>query len=61
MIGGGFLDSLKSGLSWFTSKLPMMKQALSHVNHPLAKAVSDGISAVGYGKHSKGKLENIIM
>ena len=61
MIGGGFLSTLKSSLGWITSKLPMVKQALSHVNHPLAKAVSDGITAVGYGRHSKGKLENRIM
>jgi hypothetical protein len=61
MIGGGFLDSLKSGLSWFTSKLPMVKNVLSHIPHEYAQKGAKVLDAVGYGKHSKGKLENPIM
>jgi hypothetical protein len=61
MIGGGFLDSLKSGLQWFTSKLPMVKNVLSHIPNEYAQKGAKVLDAIGYGKHSKGKLENRIM
>jgi hypothetical protein len=37
MVGGGFLDSLRSSLGWITSKLPMVKQALGSIPHPYAQ------------------------
>jgi hypothetical protein len=61
MIGGGFLDTLKSSLHWISSKLPMVKNALQHVPHPLAQTGAKVLDAVGYGKVNKGKLENRIM
>ena len=61
MVGGGFLDTLKSSLGWITSKLPMVKQVLSNIPHEYAQKGAKVLDAVGYGKHSKGKLENRIM
>jgi hypothetical protein len=61
MIGGGFLDTLKSSLLWISSKMPMVKQALSHIPHPLAQTGAKVLDAVGYGHVKKGKLENRIM
>jgi hypothetical protein len=60
MIGGGFLDSLKSGLSWITSKLPMVKQVLQHIPHEYSQKSARVLDALGYGKHAK-KLDNRIM
>ena len=60
MVGGGFLDTLKSSLHWISSKLPMVKQALSHINHPIAQTGAKVLDAVGYGK-VKSKLDNRIM
>ena len=37
MIGGGFLNTLKSSLGWITSKLPMVKQVLQHIPHESAQ------------------------
>ena len=61
MVGGGFLDTLKSSLGWITSKLPMVKQVRQHIPHEYAQKGAKVLEAVGYGKHSKGKLENRIM
>ncbi|MFM7981116.1 MAG: hypothetical protein ACKPKO_17540, partial [Candidatus Fonsibacter sp.] len=36
MIGGGFLDNIRSGLGWITSKLPMVRGVLEHVPHQYA-------------------------
>ena len=60
MIGGGFLDTLKSSLRWIGSKLPMVKQALQHIPHPLAQTSAKVLDAVGYGK-VKSKLDDKIM
>ena len=61
MVGGGFLDTLKSSLGWISSKLPMVKNVLSHIPHEYAQKGAKVLEAVGYGRHSKGKLENRIM
>ena len=61
MIGGGFLDSLKSSLHWINSKLPMAKQLLQHVPHPIAQTGAKVLDALGYGKVSKAKLDDRIM
>jgi len=60
MVGGGFLDTLKSSLHWISSKMPMVKQALSHIPHPVAQTGAKVLDAVGYGK-VKSKLDNRIM
>jgi hypothetical protein len=61
MVGGGFLDTLKSSLGWITSKLPMVKQVLQHTPRDYAQKGAKVLEAVGYSRHSEGKLENIIM
>jgi hypothetical protein len=61
MIGGGFLQTLKSSLGWISSKLPMVKNVLQNIPHEYAQKGAKVLDAIGYGKHSKGKLENRIM
>ena len=68
MIGGGFLDNLKSGMKWIHSKLPAVREALGHIQgvHPYAKVGHDVLKTMGYGRsgggHSGGsKLENRLM
>jgi hypothetical protein len=61
IVGGGFLDSLKSLATSIVPKvLPVAKQLLSSSEHPVAKLATQGLSALGYGssggamrKHSK--------
>jgi hypothetical protein len=57
MVGGGFLDSLRSSLGWITSKLPMVKQALGSIPHPYAQTGAKVLDAIGYGK-GKAKIED---
>ena len=61
MIGGGFLSTLKSSLGWISSKLPMVKNVLQNIPHEYAQKGAKVLDAIGYEKHSKGKLENRIM
>ena len=58
MVGGSFLSGLKSSLGWLSSKMPFVKQALSHIDHPMAKTGHNVLHALGYGK---GRLENRLM
>ena len=57
MIGGGFFDTLKSGIKWVSSKLPMVKNMLRAVPNEYAQKAADVLQAVGYGK-PKNKLEH---
>ena len=61
MIGGGFLDSLKSGLGWIAQKLPMVKHVLGHIPNEYAQKGAKVLDALGYGKVGKSKLENRVM
>ena len=62
VIGSGFLNSLKSAMGWISSKLPAVRQALGHIDHPYAKAGHDVLKTMGYGKTGgAGKLENRLM
>ena len=56
LIGGSFMDRLKSGLHWVTSKLTPIKHVLEHIPHEYAQKGAHVLSALGYGKH--GRLEN---
>ena len=59
MIGGGFLNSLKSAMGWISSKLPAVRQALGHIDHPYAKVGHEVLKTMGYGRSGGGaKLEN---
>ena len=50
MIGGGFLNSLKSAIGWASSKLPHARNALGKIDHPYAKIGHDVLKTMGYGK-----------
>jgi len=56
MVGGGFLDSLKSIVGRVLPVLaPLAKRHLGKMDSPYAKAASGALGALGYGK-SGGKL-----
>ena len=59
LIGGSFMDRLKSGMSWISSKLPMVKHVLQNINHPIAEKSAAVLNALGYSKYGhSNKLEN---
>ena len=60
MIGGGFLDSLKSGLGWVKSKLPFVREVLGHSPNEYAQKGSKALEALGFGKVSN-KWDNRVM
>ena len=45
MVGGGFLDNLRSAMGWIQSKLPAVR-----VPHPYAQTGANAMKALGYGK-----------
>jgi hypothetical protein len=49
-VGGGFLDSLKSGLSSLLPVFKMARPLIGMIPHPAAKAVDSGLRAVGLGQ-----------
>ena len=50
MIGGGFLDNIRSGLGWIQSKLPMVRGVLERMPHQYAQTSANVLKALGYGK-----------
>ncbi|MFM7982093.1 MAG: hypothetical protein ACKPKO_22520 [Candidatus Fonsibacter sp.] len=50
MVGGGFLDNIRSELGWITSKLPIVRGVLEHVPHQYAQTGTNVLKALGYGK-----------
>ena len=50
MVGGGFLDNMRSAMGWIRSKLPAIRGALENVNHPYAQTGANVMQALGYGK-----------
>ena len=57
LLGGGFMDRLKSGLHWVSSKLTPIKHVLEHIPHEYSQKAAGVLSALGYGKHGN-KMEN---
>ncbi|MFM7985358.1 MAG: hypothetical protein ACKPKO_39200, partial [Candidatus Fonsibacter sp.] len=53
MVGGGFLDNIRSGLGWIQSKLPTVRGVLEHVPHQYAQTGANVLKALGYGKGQK--------
>ena len=47
MVGGGFLDNIRSGLGWITSKLPAIRGVLEHVPHQYAQTGANVLKALG--------------
>jgi hypothetical protein len=61
MVGGGFLDTLKSVAGKVLPKLaPVAKAILGQVDNPLARTGADVLGALGYAK-PKGKLSGRLM
>jgi hypothetical protein len=56
MIGGSFMDTIKSGLGWLSSKMPMVKNILNNIPHAYAKTGADVLGALGYGKGDRSRL-----
>ncbi|MFM7978638.1 MAG: major capsid protein V20 domain-containing protein, partial [Candidatus Fonsibacter sp.] len=49
LVGGGFLDNLRSAMGWIQIKLPGVRGALESIPHPYAHVMK----ALGYGKGHK--------
>jgi len=53
MVGGGFLDSMRSALGWVKGKLPAVRGVLEQVQNPYAQAGATVLKTMGYGKGDK--------
>ena len=53
MVGGGFLDNIRSGLGWIQSKLPAVRGVLENVPLQYAQTGADVLKSLGYGKGQK--------
>ena len=53
IVGGGFLDNIRSGLGWIQSKLPAVKGVLEHAPHQYAQTGTNLLRALGYGKRHR--------
>ena len=59
LIGGSFMDRLKSGMSWISSKLSPIKHVLEHIPHEYAQKGAKVLDSLGYSKYGhSNKLEN---
>ncbi|MFM7988608.1 MAG: hypothetical protein ACKPKO_55780, partial [Candidatus Fonsibacter sp.] len=50
LVGGCFLDSIRSAMGWIQSKLPVVRGVLEHVPHQYAQTGANVLKALGYGK-----------
>ena len=50
MVGGGFLDNIRSAMGWIQGKLPAVRGVLEHVPHQYAQTGANVLKALGYGK-----------
>lgn len=54
MVGGGFLDSVKSALGWVKGKLPMVRGVLENIQNPYAQTGANVLKTLGYGQSGGG-------
>ena len=59
MVGGSFLDNIRSSLGWISSKLPAVKHILNHIPHAYAQTGAKVLGALGYAK--PGNLQDRLM
>jgi len=59
MVGGGFLDSMKSAMSWVKSKLPAVRGVLENIPNEYAQTGANVLRTMGYGKNKQ--LESRLM
>ena len=57
MVGGSFLDNVRSSLGWVHSKLPVVKHILNHIPHAYAQTGAKVLDALGYAKPA-GRLQD---
>jgi len=57
MVGGGFLDGLKSALGWIKGKLPMVRGVLENVPNQYAQTGAQVLKTLGYG-HGHKSIDN---
>ena len=55
------MESIKLGLGWLSSKMPMVKNILNPIPHAYAKTGADVLGALGYGKGDRSKLADRLM
>ena len=60
MVGGGFLDNLKSAVGWISSKLSMVKNVLNQIPDKYAQTGAKVLGALGYAK-PQGRLQDRLM
>ena len=53
MVGGGFLDGLKSAVGWVKGKLPGLRSALEMVPNPYPQTGATVLKTLGYGQGHK--------
>ena len=53
MVGGGFLNNIRSAMGWIQSKLLGARGALEHIPHPYAQTGANVMKALGYGHGHK--------
>ena len=53
LVGGGFLDSMKSALGWVKGKLPAVRGVLENIPNEYAQTGANVLRTMGYGKNGK--------
>ena len=53
MVGGCFLNNIRSAMGWIQSKVPAVKGVLEHVPHQYAQTRANVLKALGYGHGHK--------
>jgi S-methylmethionine-dependent homocysteine/selenocysteine methylase len=53
MVGGGFLDGLKSALGWVKGKLPMVRGILENVPNQYAQTGAQVFKTLSYGQEHR--------
>ena len=59
MVGGGFLDNIRSTMGWIQSKLPGVRGVLEHVPQQYAQTGANVLKALGYGQGHKNIDNNL--
>ena len=59
LVGGGFLDSMKSAMGWVKSKLPAVRGVLENIPNEYAQTGANVLRTMGYGKNKQ--LERRLM
>ena len=56
LVGGGFHDTLRSAMSWISSKLTPIKHVLEHIPHEYSQKAAGVLGAMGYSKYGHNKF-----